>query len=35
MLTAYFLLDRVLQPYGKELPQSRIRLQELAANESM
>jgi DNA repair protein RecO (recombination protein O) len=34
-LTAYFLLDRVLQPHGKELPQARIRLQELAANESM
>ena len=33
-LTAYFLLERVLQPHGKELPQPRIRLQELAANES-
>jgi DNA repair protein RecO (recombination protein O) len=33
-LTAYFLLDRVLQPHGKELPQARIRLQELAARES-
>ncbi len=33
-LTAYFLLDRVLQPHGKELPQPRIRLQELAQNES-
>ena len=34
-LTAYFLLERVLQPHGKDLPQSRIRLQELAARESM
>jgi DNA repair protein RecO (recombination protein O) len=34
-LTAYFLFDRVLQPHGKELPQARIRLQELAARESM
>jgi len=33
-LTAYFLLDRVLQPHGKELPQARIRLAELAARES-
>ena len=33
-LTAYFLLDRVLQPHGKELPQARIRLQELSACES-
>jgi DNA repair protein RecO (recombination protein O) len=33
-LTAYFLLDRVLQPHGKELPQARIRFQELAARES-
>jgi DNA repair protein RecO (recombination protein O) len=33
-LTAYFLLDRVLQPHGKELPQARIRLQELATRES-
>jgi len=33
-LTAYFLLDRVLQPHGKELPQARIRLQELAQRES-
>ena len=33
-LTAYFLLDRVLQPHGKELPQARIRLQERAARES-
>jgi len=29
-LTSWFLLDRVLQPHGKELPQARIRLQELA-----
>lgn len=33
-LTAYFILDRVLQPHGKELPQPRIRLQEHAARES-
>jgi DNA repair protein RecO (recombination protein O) len=33
-LTAYFLLDRVLQPHGKDLPQARIRLAELAARES-
>jgi DNA repair protein RecO (recombination protein O) len=34
-LTAYFLLERVLQPHGKDLPQSRVRLQEMAARESM
>jgi DNA repair protein RecO (recombination protein O) len=33
-LTAYFLLDRVLQPHGKELPQARTRLGELAQRES-
>jgi DNA repair protein RecO (recombination protein O) len=33
-LTAYFLLDRVLQPHGKELPQARIRLVEPAQRES-
>jgi DNA repair protein RecO (recombination protein O) len=33
-LTAYFLLDRVLQPHGKELPPARVRLQELATRES-
>lgn len=33
-LTAYFLLERVLQPHQKELPQARIRLQELAQRES-
>jgi DNA repair protein RecO (recombination protein O) len=33
-LTAYFLLERVLQPHGKELPQARIRLAELAQRES-
>ncbi|MBV9571908.1 MAG: DNA repair protein RecO [Alphaproteobacteria bacterium] len=33
-LTAYFLLDRVLQPHGKELPPARIRLAELAQRES-
>ena len=34
-LTSFFLLDRVLQPHGKELPQARIRLQELALRESL
>jgi DNA repair protein RecO (recombination protein O) len=34
-LSAYFLLERVLQPHGKDLPQSRVRLQEMAARESM
>jgi DNA repair protein RecO (recombination protein O) len=34
-LTAYFLLERVLQPHQKELPQARIRLAELAQRESM
>ncbi|HSC19876.1 MAG TPA: DNA repair protein RecO [Rhizomicrobium sp.] len=33
-LTAYFLLDRVLQTHGKELPPARIRLAELAHRES-
>jgi len=33
-LTSYFLLDRVLQPHGKELPPGRIRLAELAQRES-
>jgi DNA repair protein RecO (recombination protein O) len=33
-LTAYFLLDRVLQPHQKELPQARMRLAELAHRES-
>jgi DNA repair protein RecO (recombination protein O) len=33
-LTAYFLLDRVLQPHGKTLPQARVRLAELAHRES-
>ncbi len=33
-LMAYFLLDRVLQPHGEDLPQARIRLQELASRES-
>lgn len=33
-LTGYFLLDRVLQPHGKELPKARMRLQERAARES-
>jgi DNA repair protein RecO (recombination protein O) len=34
-LTSYFLLDRVLQPHGKELPRARLGLQELAARESL
>jgi DNA repair protein RecO (recombination protein O) len=33
-LAGYFLLDRVLRPHGKELPQARLRLQELAGRES-
>jgi len=33
-LTAHFFQDRVLQPHGKELPQARHRLQELASRES-
>jgi len=33
-LTSYFLLDRVLQPHGKDFPQARIRLADLAARES-
>lgn len=33
-LTAYFLLDRVLQPHNKPLPSARIRLEELAQRES-
>lgn len=31
-LTSFFLLDRVLQPHGKDLPPARLRLQELAAH---
>jgi DNA repair protein RecO (recombination protein O) len=33
-LMGYFLFERVLQPHGKDLPQARIRLAELAARES-
>jgi DNA repair protein RecO (recombination protein O) len=33
-LTEYFLLDRVLEPHGKQLPAARIRLHELATRES-
>lgn len=33
-LTAYFLLDRVLQPHNKPLPPARIRLEELVLRES-
>jgi DNA repair protein RecO (recombination protein O) len=33
-LTEYFLLDRVLEPHGKQLPAARIRLHELAKRES-
>ncbi len=34
-LTAHFLAERVLQPHGKELPPARLRLQEMAARESL
>jgi len=33
-LTGYFLLDRVLQPHGREMPAARIRLDESAGRES-
>jgi DNA repair protein RecO (recombination protein O) len=33
-LTAYFLLDRVLRPHGKEMPAPRQRLEELSTRES-
>jgi DNA repair protein RecO (recombination protein O) len=33
-LTGYFLLERVLQPHGKSLPQARLRLEEFASRES-
>jgi DNA repair protein RecO (recombination protein O) len=33
-LTRHFLLDRVLGPHGRELPQARLRLDALAARES-
>ncbi len=33
-LTGYFLLERVLEPHGREMPQARIRLDALAASES-
>ena len=29
-LTGYFLLDRVLEPHGKELPPARLKLDEIA-----
>ena len=33
-LTAYFLLDRVLRPHGKDMPAARQRLEELSYRES-
>jgi len=33
-LTGHFLLERVLRPHGKELPQARLRLDTIAVNES-
>ena len=33
-LTGFFLLDRVLEPHGREMPQARARLDALAENES-
>jgi DNA repair protein RecO (recombination protein O) len=33
-LTGHFLLDRVLEPHGRAMPQARLRLDELAARES-
>lgn len=33
-LTAYFLVDRVLRPHGKEMPAARQRLEELSYRES-
>ena len=33
-LTGYFLLDRVLEPHGREVPQARMRLEALASHES-
>jgi DNA repair protein RecO (recombination protein O) len=33
-LTGYFLLERVLEPHGREMPQARVRLETLAGRES-
>ena len=33
-LTGHFLLDRVLEPHGREMPQARVRLDALAVHES-
>lgn len=33
-LTGHFLLERVLEPHGREMPQARIRLDALASRES-
>jgi DNA repair protein RecO (recombination protein O) len=33
-LTGHFLLERVLRPHGKEMPQARLRLDTIAVNES-
>jgi len=33
-LTGFFLMDRVLEPHGREMPQARARLDALAGNES-
>jgi DNA repair protein RecO (recombination protein O) len=33
-LTGYFLLERVLEPHGREMPQARVRLDALAGRES-
>jgi hypothetical protein len=33
-LTGYFLLERVLAPQGREMPQARLRLDALAGSQS-
>ena len=33
-LTGHFLLERVLEPHGREMPQARVRLDALATHES-
>jgi DNA repair protein RecO (recombination protein O) len=33
-LTGHFLLERVLRPHGKQMPQARLRLDTIAVNES-
>ena len=33
-LTGHFLLERVLEPHGREMPPARLRLDALAARES-